>query len=295
MINSAMVRRRMSSQPPDIVHETYYYEGRLAPRRSRVVTTVHDMIHEKFPQFFSPADITSRLKRAAVSRADHVICVSENTRTDLIALFGVDPGKVTVIHHGASTLPRPPGSRAPTDRPYVAYVGVRSGYKNFSRVLQAFGASDFLRRNAALVCFGGGDLTSAERVEIAGARLSPEQVVHQRGTDETLATVYAHAEALVYPSLYEGFGLPPLEAMGLGCPVVCSNTSSLPEVCGDAAEYFDPNSPESIAETLERTLASPDRRREMAAQGFSRRERFSWDRCAMETAGVYAKTVGHSR
>jgi glycosyltransferase involved in cell wall biosynthesis len=294
-INAGMARREMTRQAPDIVHETYFFEKQLAPPESRIVATVHDMIHEKFPQFFAPDDSTSALKRAAVLRADHVICVSENTRSDLIACFKVDPGKISVIHHGVSRTTRQSDAPRPIDRPYIAYVGVRAGYKNFSKLIQAFGLSSYLRNNFALLCFGGGKFTSEEQEHIAKAGLSPKQVIQLQGSDQDLEAAYAHAQALAYPSLYEGFGLPLLEAMAGGCPVICSNTSSLPEVCGDAAEYFDPYSPESISERLVQVLASASRCQELAAKGVARAEQFTWERCAKETARAYARTLESPR
>ena len=119
------------------------------------------------------------------------------------------------------------------------------------------------------------------------AGLVTERVIHTRGGDEALADVYRGAAAFVCPSLYEGFGLPLLEAMSADCPVVCSKTSSLPEVCGDAAEYFDPYQPEAIAFSIERAAASPSRRDELIALGRLRIKKFSWDTCAKQTAAIY--------
>ena len=121
------------------------------------------------------------------------------------------------------------------------------------------------------------------------AGLQQDRVVLMNGADELLLSVYRGAAAFVYPSLYEGFGLPPLEAMSAGCPVVCSRTSSLPEVCGDAAEYFDPTQPEAIANSIERAVASNGRRQELISLGLKQIGKFSWDLCARQTAAVYEK------
>jgi glycosyltransferase involved in cell wall biosynthesis len=290
MLNAELVRWKLHREQPDVVHETYYLGRRLAPPKSKTVVTVYDMIHEKFPQYFPGDHKTSPIKKAAVDRADHVICISENTRTDLIELLKVPPEKTSVTHL-AYTFSSPYAQ--PTEevrvRPYIAYVGARVGYKNFVGLLRAFGVSRYLKGNFSIVCFGGGPLTAEERQEMDRAGLQQDRVVLMNGADELLLSVYRGAAAFVYPSLYEGFGLPPLEAMSAGCPVVCSRTSSLPEVCGDAAEYFDPTQPEAIANSIERAVASNGRRQELISLGLKQIGKFSWDLCARQTAAVYEK------
>jgi glycosyltransferase involved in cell wall biosynthesis len=138
-----------------------------------------------------------------------------------------------------------------------------------------------------VVCFGGGDLREDELELMRELALSPALVEQVGGGDDVLAVYYENAAAFVYPSLYEGFGIPPLEAMALGCPVVCSNTSSIPEVVGDAGEYFDPADVDSIRTSLENVLQSNERRAELIQKGFKKRAEFSWERCAKETLKIY--------
>jgi glycosyltransferase involved in cell wall biosynthesis len=292
VLNAELVRWKLNQVQPDIVHETYYLDRKLAPPKSKTVVTVYDMIHEKFPQFFPSNDKTRQMKKAAVDRADHVICISENTRTDLIDLLHIPPEKtsVTYLAHAASAQRSEPLERLRV-RPYIAYVGARIGYKNFVGLLRAFGVSRVLRSNYSIVCVGGGGLTPGEREEMTRAGVQPDQVILLNGSDELLESVYRGAAAFVYPSLYEGFGLPPLEAMSAGCPVVCSRTSSLPEVCGDAAEYFDPAQPDSIATSIERAVSSNGRRQELIALGLLQIRKFSWDQCASHTAAIYERLL----
>jgi glycosyltransferase involved in cell wall biosynthesis len=287
-VNAQLVRWKLHREHPDIVHETYYLGRKLASPKSKTVVTVYDMIHEKFPQYFPSGDRTRRIKKAAVERADHIICISENTRADLIDLLGVPRKKTSVTHlaHTASVRNTAEVKLA-IDRPFIAYVGARSGYKNFSGLIEAFRLSKILRENSSIVCFGGGAFTSGENEELRRADLKPDRVVHIKGDDAMLDSLYRGAAAFVYPSLYEGFGLPPLEAMSAGCPVVCSRSSSMPEVCGEAAEYFDPAQPESIAAAIEHVLASNGRRQELVALGRLQIQKFSWDSCATQTASVY--------
>ena len=291
-LNSELVRWKLSRLQPDIVHETYYLGRRLASPKSRTVVTVYDMIHEKFPQYFPGDDKTRQVKKIAVDRADHVICISENTRQDLIDILRVPREKTSVTH--LAHTPCLQNGRPPEQlrvRPYVAYVGSRAGYKNFIGLIHAFGVSSYLRGNFSIVCFGGGSLTAAEREQMARAGLQANRVILMNGADELLFSVYREAAAFVYPSLYEGFGLPPLEAMAAGCPVVCSRTSSLPEVCGDAAEYFDPTQPESIAASIESAVATNDRRQQLIALGLKQIGKFSWDLCARQTAAIYEQLL----
>lgn len=276
---------------PDLVHETYYSHGTVVPSNAKVVITVHDMIHELFPEGFAAWDATRDEKSSAVRRADHIICVSENTRQDLIRLLGVDPAKTSVVHHGYELLTDPTGMRR-CQEPYILYVGSRGGYKNFDRLLQAYAASPSIHENFHLIAFGGGPLTRREQSrihELGGGRW---QVRHLSGGDDVLADLYVSAEVFVYPSLYEGFGIPPLEAMSCGCPVLCADRSSLPEVVGDAAGFFDPESVDSMITALNRALFDSSYKQSLIKNGRSRCAEFSWQKCAQETLGVYRRLIG---
>lgn len=290
-VNRLVAPRVMRTFKPDLVHETYYSIRTGAPNNAKVVLTVHDMIHELFPNYFLQNDATSKMKAIAVRRADHIICVSENTRRDLVRIFGVDQSKTSVIHHGYKLLSAPVGIQRIND-PYILYVGCRGGYKNFDKFLQAYAAAPLIYKKFQLVIFGGGSLTKNERsriLELGGGLL---RVHYYSGGDEVLASLYASAHAFVYPSLYEGFGIPPLEAMSLGCPVLCSDRSSLPEVVGDAAEFFDPESIDSIVAALTRVLFDSNYRQVLIGKGRRQCEQYSWERCAQETLGVYQKLIG---
>lgn len=289
LLNASLFGAIARSMRPDVVHETYYsqhpsYKGKI-PR----VLTVYDMIHERFPESFSKNDSTPRIKACAVQRADHVFCISENTRRDLIETHLLPMDRVSVTYLGYDALPLT--NVTATDligaSPYLLYVGVRHGYKNFEGLLRAFAASAWLRDNLRLVCFGSVGFSRQESELISSLRLTESQVIHLGGGDDRLAALYKGAAAFVYPSKYEGFGIPPLEAMSLDCPVICSNISSIPEVVGEAGEYFDPNDIDSIRAGIERVLQSSARRQELIVLGQLRRELFSWQRCAQETYDVY--------
>ena len=275
---------------PDIVHETYYPRSPSFHGAVPVVTTVHDMIHERFPRAFPAGDPTAARKAQAVHRADHVICVSENTRRDLLDAHALPENQVSVIYQGCDRLE--PGERSASQlvgtTPYVLYVGARNGYKNFRGLVEALTRSAVLRNDLRIVCVGGGAISTAEREAYAAAGLKHHAVMHvSQSDDASLGALYTGAIALVYPSLYEGFGIPVLEAMLLGCPVICSNSSSLPEVAGDAAEYFAPGETDDLRAALEAVVGSRSRQEDLARRGRLRAALFSWQKCARETLQVY--------
>lgn len=278
---------------PEIFHETYYSSRRVAPKSAKIILTVHDMIHEKYSEYFSKNDPTSLEKALAVERADHVICVSNNTKKDLIELFNVNPVKLSVVHLGFALTDIDVSAQngAVRKRPFLFYVGNRGGYKNFEGLLQAYASSYVLKNNFDLICFGGGGLTKKERSLFRQLNIPVENVCQVSGNDSILAKYYKSASAFIYPSLYEGFGIPPLEAMSFDCPVVCSNASSIPEVVGSAAEMFDPYSLNSIRAAIELVVGSDALRKELIVRGRERIKHFSWKRCAQETLDVYRKIL----
>ena len=288
ILNSLIARPLLRFLKPNILHETYYSSTSIAPKSTKVVITVFDMIHELFEDGFSRFDKTSAAKKTAVERADHIICISENTRNDLIRLFDVDPQKISVTYLGFS-LNKENMQRSPlvADAPYILYVGSRFGYKNFERFMRAFAILKVKKPELRLVCFGGGAFSRDESLLANDLGLLPSDIIQMAGADAILANLYTHAQVFVYPSLYEGFGIPPLEAMSCGCPVVCSELSSIPEVVGDAGIYFDPLSTHGMAKAIQSVLENSDLRVKLIHAGFERIKRFSWRQCAIETRAIY--------
>jgi glycosyltransferase involved in cell wall biosynthesis len=169
----------------------------------------------------------------------------------------------------------------------LLYVGLRGGYKNFERLLQAVACSKSLRDDFDVVAFGGGSFNTAELALIQRLNFAPNQIRQNSGSDQSLSEAYSAATAFVYPSIYEGFGLPPLEAMAHSCPVVSSNTSSMPEVIGDAAEYFDPLSLDDIASAIERVVLSNALTQSLIERGRLRAQRYTWKACAAQHLQLY--------
>jgi glycosyltransferase involved in cell wall biosynthesis len=291
-LNEAFSRAWLRLHPPTLLHETYYRRDSLAPAGIPSVVTVYDMIHERFAPAFPTSDPTARLKAAAVRRAAAVICISEQTRKDLLELLPVRAEKVSVVHLAHRPSPLSSAERpAEIADPYLLYVGHRRAYKNFSTLLRAIASSESLKRGFRLVCFGGGPFTVDERDTAGALGFDADSLVQLGGGDERLANLYAHAAAFVYPSLYEGFGIPILEAMGYGCAVACSATSSLPEIGGEAAEYFDPTCPESMAAAIRRIVESSAHAEELRRRGLQRVTLFSWSQCARDTHRVYEQLL----
>jgi glycosyltransferase involved in cell wall biosynthesis len=276
----------MRADRQDILHQTFFHQPFIR-FPGKVVVTVYDMISEIFPQYYPSGDKNSLLKRQCCERADKVIAISHSTKNDLVSLFGISPGKIVVTQLASSLkCNNITESIKPFPKPYLLFVGKRQYYKNFEGLMDAFAASDSLKNSFHIVCFGGGPLSNKEYVRLK--EMGIEDRVHNvTGSDALLGNYYRNAVAYICPSLYEGFGIPILEAMEFACPVVCSHTSSLPEVAGDAAIYFDPSESGSLQEALETTLFDKILLEGLKKRGLERQAMFSWDRCAQETLDVY--------
>lgn len=290
-VDKRLARLLIGRENPDLVHETYYAAQSSAPRGVPTVLTVYDMIHEHFAETFAANDPTRELKRAAVLRADHILCISENTRRDLIAFIPEAEGKTSVTLLGFDSFVGEPAPQKAMTKPYLLYVGERLHYKNFAGLLQAYAGSPQLRGTFDIFCFGGSAPNKSELSMIHDLGIAEGAIRFTSGDDAALAACYRNAAAFVYPSLYEGFGIPPLEAMSASCPVIAANRSSIPEVCGDAAAYFNPDDSESMRIAIEQTVFDTDRRGDLVAKGLARLALFSWDQCIDATIGAYGRLL----
>ena len=280
-----------------LFHATNY----AAPRTGRVplVVTVHDLALVRFPELGTPAlRRIVGLARPATAAARLVLADSESTARDLRDLFGVSPGKIRVVYPGCDAhLPAPTveaarqrlGQRFGLAAPYLLHVGTLEPRKNLPRLLGAYARVRASGGDVPLLVLAGGRGWAAEAIERAVAALGLADAVRFTGAveREDLAALYAAAELVVYPSLYEGFGLPVVEAMACGAPVVTSNVSSLPEVAGDAAVLVDPRDEAAIAAAITELLRDDRARAELRRRGLARARKFSWARCAEQTWTVY--------
>lgn len=295
----------------DVYHATNYF---LPPvKRAKRVLTIHDIAFKKYPELCSPKIVGPFSSKVAgfAREADAVITDSESSRRDVIELLGVNADRVHTVHLAADTLLRRFSRKEATKRvqerftlsaPYALFVSTIEPRKNVERLIQAF--YQISRELSHTLVFVGkfgwyrvdrlSDLYE-DSAEVCGISLEEAHArIRELGFVESddLAALYGAADALILPSLYEGFGLPVLEAMTCGCPVITADNSSLPEVGGDAAEYCDANDVDSIASAMRRVLGDAALREQMIQRGFAQAAKFSWKKTAEQTAAVYRSVCG---
>ena len=262
--NRKLTKKILQSTSPYLFHPTYYdpyflkYIG-----KNPFVVTVHDMIYELYPQYFNDSKEIISHKREIITKANRIIAISENTKKDIINILNIDPSKIDVIYHGTSIQTPCKKNKLQLPQRYILFVGDRVTYKNFQRLLE----EKALHLNVST------------------------QIMQIPIDDKKLNELYARALLFVYPSLYEGFGIPILEAYSCNCPVALSKASCFPEIAGDAGAYFDPYSIESIANTISDCIYNEEKRIELIKKGKERLKLYSWEKAAQETEAVYQKVL----
>jgi glycosyltransferase involved in cell wall biosynthesis len=266
----------------------------------RLVLTVHDLIPLLLPQTVSAAyrwQFRVWLARS-IRVADRIICVSARTRADLLARYPMSPEKVAVVHHGVDHVDAVPAPDETSEvflrtlalpQDFVLYAGSLDARKNVSRLLDATERLHRQGRSITLVLMGqrwfGSNEVEKRLASVRAAGCDVRLLEHQ--TAPIFYALMRRAAVFVVPSLYEGFGLPPLEAMRLGVPVIASDRGALPEICGDAAAFVSPEDPEQIAQAIDAWLRAPEERRRRAATGKRHAAAFTWERAARQTVEVY--------
>ncbi len=277
----------------DVYHPTYY--GPFNVSTKKTVMTVYDMIHEKFPQYLKGASKFSNNKRKVLAKADKIIAISESTKNDLVALFDLPADKIEVVYLAVSDHFMPSvqeessifRQRYQLDKPFILYVGDRGGYKNFITLLKAFGQWP-KRAEYYLVCIGGNSKWTKEELALINLYgLADNMKLFSGINDLELRLFYADARMLVVTSLYEGFGLTPLEAMKCGSPVIVAESSSLPEVVGDAGLYFDPQNVEDLTSQIETLASNNETWSALSKKGLTRGFNYSWEKTAEDTFNIY--------
>jgi glycosyltransferase involved in cell wall biosynthesis len=279
---------QINKQSFDLFHPTYYDPYFLSYiGKKPFVLTVYDMIHERFNDALLSKDKSSEQKRVLVKKASKIIAISESTKNDLIELFGIEASKIEVVYLGNSMI-LDSDKKSDTNIPkkYILFVGSRDGYKNFDKFVKSI--SEFLNkdRELSIVCAGGGKFKASENEMFTTFNIN-HQLYQFDLDDSKLQLLYNNALMFVFPSLYEGFGIPILESFACECPLVCSNTSSLPEVAGDGAKYFDPNDEKSISSAICEVLYNKSLRDVLVERGKERLKHFSWKKTALETKKIY--------
>lgn len=276
----------------------YHFPNFIIPpcAGGKAVVTVHDLSFARFPQYAEAKNLKRLEKRfaATLARADAVITVSEFSKRELTALYGLSPDRVTVTSHGVSIRPRPRPAR-PVPFPYFLFIGTIEPRKNLETLLDAWrilkGRSGARWTHRLFVVGHHGWRCKPAKEQARDKGVESDVIVLDYVPDGELPDLYGAAEALVYPSLYEGFGFPPLEAMACGTPVIASTAPAIPEVVGDAALLCDPRDAEGFAEAMLRIRDDAALRARLAAAGPARARQFTWERAARETLALYRKLL----
>lgn len=271
----------------DIIHQTYNGYELVKALSSGIIITVHDLIYEKYASEFSDSAEFLARKRKSIEAANHIICVSKHTQSDLIQYYNVDINKTTVVHHGVDVYTKQ-DQRIEKEN-YILFVGKRDGYKNFGGLLKAFSNSK-AKNEVKLICFGGSPFNAKEKSMINELGLV-NRVVHQKGSDSYLANLYQHALFFIYPSIYEGFGLPVLEAMANGCPVICHNKSSLPEVSNNCALEVNCESQDALMAAIDKLYSDTELRKILIEKGKENVKQFTWEKTAVKSLEVYKQVI----
>ena len=273
----------------DIYHQTHYdtYAFKYLPKNKAKVTTIHDMNYYAIPSYY-PANLYLKDQmEKSIKLADRIITVSNNSKFDLCNYLKVPEQKIAVIYHGVDidrirSIEEVKSHDVP---PYILFVGARNSYKNFERLIDAFVI--VRQKYPGLKLYCAGKKPTKLEMEFLRSKKVDSDVCFFQASDHQLILLYKHALAFVFPSLYEGFGLPILEAMASGCPVVISNTSCFPEIAQDAASYFSPTDVGSIADAIVYVLDDSTYRDDLVKKGRKRAENFTWDKSVERHMEVY--------
>lgn len=282
----------------DVFVPTYYDSNFLRfIGNTPFVLTVYDMIHENYPQLEKESSIISD-KKLLIESANKIIAISHSTKNDILKLYPhINEEKIDVVYLSHSIEKAKVGEQVIQNvvgkSNYILFVGNRSFYKNFKLILPI--VSEWLKKNdIKLLCLGGGSLTNEEAILISEFGLS-KYVVQYTFKDHELFSFYNRALAFIFPSEYEGFGIPVLESMYSSCPVLLPRLTSFPEVAGEAGEYFNLENDNSLLEALDRICFNLEYRDELIQKGLKQAEKFSWEKTFNECLEIYKSVGSHKR
>lgn len=277
--------RLMNEGNYDILHPTYFHSYFLEHNTKPFVITIHDMI----PEIYSFDDNQVRGKQEQINKATHIIAVSENTKNDIVRILGINPDKVTVIYHGYTPKNMNDNGKPLIEAPYILFVGTRWFYKKFDYFLQQVKSFIDKHSNYKIVCTGS--KFRDDEMELIQSLGLENKVIQRFCTDWEIENLYQHAFAFVFPSEYEGFGIPILEAFSARCPTILNHKSCFPEIAQDGALYFDSDDDGStLLMRLEELYAMTDsERKKLLDRATKRLLDFSWKKSAEKLAEVYRK------
>jgi glycosyltransferase involved in cell wall biosynthesis len=281
----------LKAQEFDLFIPTYYNTDFLKYSGDKpFVLTVYDMIHELFPEYFLEDKNTVPNKKVLMEKATKIIAISESTKADILNIYPhIDAGKIEVVYL-AHSIKTESSIKLDLPKKYILFVGNRLFYKNFIFFLKAVSTILKADPDLYLVCAGGNAFNDEEQ-ELINELGVNHQILQKNFLDTELASYYQGAECFVFPSAYEGFGIPVLEAMACGCPVILASHSSFPEVAGDAGIYFELNNPEDLSNKLSQLLKNKDLKTEYKRKGLIQAGKFNWQKTAEACLSIYNKSI----
>lgn len=293
--NFIFLKNKVLRQQYDLFVPTYYDPYFVDYIGSKpFVLTVYDMIHELFPEFFINDKMVVPNKKYLMEKATRIIAVSENTKKDIINLYPhIDSSKIDVVYHGCSIKVNKIEMVSLPEK-YILFVGTRAIYKNFIFLVHSIVALLKNDKDLFLICAGGGDFNSVEKEIISKFGLE-KQIIQKSFNENELGCFYNRAICFVFPSMYEGFGIPVLESMTCGCPVVLGRHSAFVEVAGEAGVYFDIGSTQDLKNKIQSVIQNESLRNEFSLKGLEQVEKFSWEKAASECLEVYKKAFAISK
>lgn len=288
-----LLKQAFEDNDYDVFVPTYYNPYFLDKIKDKpYVLTVYDMIHELLPQYFVGDSFkVCERKLQLLEKATRIIAVSNNTKKDIVKVYPqIDPDKIVVIYHGNS-IKIDPTIKVDLPKDYILYVGARPNYKNFEFLVKS--AEPLLKNDPSLmlIAAGGGEFSDEEAEFIKKFGIE-KQVIQRYFKEEELGHYYQNAKCFVFPSLYEGFGIPVLESMACGCPIILSEHGSFPEVAGDAGIYFDSDSEENLREKIQMLLSNDQLRKQYSEKGLEHVKKFDWKVATEQCLQVYMDAAG---
>ncbi|MEO8405481.1 MAG: glycosyltransferase family 1 protein [Chitinophagaceae bacterium] len=295
-INRPYSNKLLKKGVPDIFHPTYYDPYFLSYLGKKpLVLTVYDLTNEKFNDNTVLTQKVLDWKKKLILAADHIVSISENTRKDIIEFYKIAPEKITTVYLSGGFEPEVKQAPRVADmdsipEKFFLFVGSRSAYKNFNAFIQE-AAPVISQENISVVVAGGGPMNADEMNTLKKLGIADKVISYSHVSDVFLSQLYSKAMVFIFPSLYEGFGIPVLEAMQCGCPALLSDNSSLPEVGGNAAAYFDPFTKRNMQNALMDLVKNDTQRKRMAEAGIEQAKKFNWDATAQGHIEVYKKIM----
>lgn len=293
------LRKQITDMHPDLVHfgmvqQPVFYKG-------TTITTMHDLTTARFRNpdknpavFLLKQRIYKWVNKKAAGKSAAVITPTQYVKDDVVDFTHIDPDKITVTYEAADFITdKPLPVKEVGNKPFIMYVGRPTPHKNLGRLIDAFALMQKSRPDLNLVLVGQTDANYERHTAYVSEKKIPNVIFTGFASDAQLRWLYEHTKAYVFPSLSEGFGLPPLEAMTHGAPVLASNATCIPEVLGDAATYFDPLNIEEMATKIGEVVDDPIIREDLVEKGKKQAAKYSWDRMAKQTLAVYDQTLAH--